>query len=409
MHTLEQLRKGELKGIKQLTLSENLTTFPEEIFLLADNLEVLDLSNNRLMDLPDDLWRLHQLKILFASNNQFRHVPEGVGRCAGLTMIGFKHNHIEEVSETCLPPNVRWLILTDNRIQRLPENLGSLKLMEKLALAGNRLEVLPESMGQLRQLGLLRISANALAAFPDVVLTLPRLAWLAFSGNPFCPERRSHSHIRRVQSSDVVMHDVLGRGASGVISRATWRQSNVDAFVSTDSDVAIKVFHGDVTSDGYPEDELDACLSVGAHPNLVAPLARIQEPNCNALVMKLIPDDYSNLGQPPSLASCTRDTFTQGQCFTREQADYLIEQMQSLVGHLEAAEISHGDLYAHNVLVRSDGHALFSDFGAASRYSNLTPVQAKGIRTIERRSLAHFIEDVEGLVGAVEKSECVRQ
>ena len=40
MQTVAQLRSGELKGIKRLTLSENLTAFPQEIFELADTLEV---------------------------------------------------------------------------------------------------------------------------------------------------------------------------------------------------------------------------------------------------------------------------------------------------------------------------------------------------------------------------------
>jgi hypothetical protein len=46
MQTLKQLNNGELKGIKKLTLIENLSEFPEKIFDLADSLEMLDLSNN---------------------------------------------------------------------------------------------------------------------------------------------------------------------------------------------------------------------------------------------------------------------------------------------------------------------------------------------------------------------------
>lgn len=65
MQTVAQLRSGELKGIKRLTLSENLTAFPQEIFELADTLEVLDLSHNALTCLPKDISRLTQLKIAF--------------------------------------------------------------------------------------------------------------------------------------------------------------------------------------------------------------------------------------------------------------------------------------------------------------------------------------------------------
>ncbi len=394
MHTLEQLRRGELKGIKRLQLSESLAEFPEEIYQLADSLEVLDLSNNRLRDLPSDLTRLKHLKIFFASNNLFEHVPDVLGDMPNLEMIGFKHNRIEYVSEQCLPKQTRWLILTDNCLKALPDNIGELSRLEKFALAGNQLTALPTSFAQLHNLGLLRISANALTHFPEALLALPKLAWLAFSGNPFCPAQDEHLDFKQVHSSDVMLHEVLGMGASGVISRATWR---TDEYAFPEQ-VAVKVFKGEVTSDGSPKDELDACLTVGSHENLVKPLAHIHEPDCAALVMDLIPSDYYNLGQPPSLESCTRDTFTKGQTFNAEQAEHIIAQMRNLVAHLESKQVSHGDLYAHNVLINQAGHILFGDFGAASKYHNLTPAQQAGVQAIERRALAHFEDDIRGLI-----------
>ncbi|RDL43305.1 protein kinase [Marinomonas piezotolerans] len=394
MQTLAQLKNGELVGCKRLQLSEGLTQFPKEVYTLADTLEVLDLSDNHLSELPDDLTSLVNLKILFASNNQFEHVPDVLGRMPKLEMIGFKHNRIRTVSKHCLPPQTRWLILTDNQIQELPDSIGRLTRLEKLALAGNALTKLPDSFGGLTNLGLLRISANRLNAFPDVVLSLPKLAWCAFSGNPFCADRDEYAEFVTVASDDLQLHHVLGQGASGLISQATWRR-NAHNFAAQ---VAVKVFKGEVTSDGYPQDELDACLTVGRHDNLVKPLAHIHEPDCAALVMALIPSDYYNLGQPPSLTTCTRDTFTKGQQFSAAQAQHIIEQMRDLVAHLESREVSHGDLYAHNVLINADGHILFGDFGAASKYHNLNAEQKAGIRAIERRALAYFEEDILGLV-----------
>ena len=71
MHTLSQLKSGDLIGTQRLSLSENLTSFPLEILTLADSLEILDLSNNQLTSLPKELAKLTKLKILFASNNHF--------------------------------------------------------------------------------------------------------------------------------------------------------------------------------------------------------------------------------------------------------------------------------------------------------------------------------------------------
>ncbi|WP_115898529.1 leucine-rich repeat-containing protein kinase family protein [Marinomonas pollencensis] len=402
MQTLQQLNSGALKGVKRLQLAENLSEFPEAIYSLADSLEILDLSNNALTSLPDDLARLSNLKILFCSNNQFTELPEVLGSCPKLEMIGFKSNQIRKVSGAALPRITRWLILTDNQIDALPDEIGLLPRLQKLALAGNQLRHIPESIKGCQNLELIRLSANKLSSFPDVLLRLPKLAWLAFSGNPFCADRHYHQEFKTVAAEDLILHQVLGQGASGVISKATW-QRNLYGFPDK---IAVKVFKGEVTSDGYPDDELDACLSIGVHENIVKPLAQISEPECSALLMELIPEDYQNLGQPPSLVTCTRDTFTQGQAFSIQKIDFIVTQMDAVLQHFMDKEISHGDLYAHNVLINPDGHILFGDFGAASKYANLSAEQKQGIQQIEHRAMGHFIDDMLSLcVASDSKSE----
>ncbi|MDZ4240238.1 MAG: protein kinase, partial [Hydrogenophaga sp.] len=124
MHTLEQLRSGALAGIRRLDLSADLTELPPDVFDLADTLEVLNLSGNRLSRLPPDLGRLHRLKIVFCSDNAFTHLPEVLGDCAALQVVGFKANRIAHVPPSALSPALRWLVLTDNAIAQLPAALG---------------------------------------------------------------------------------------------------------------------------------------------------------------------------------------------------------------------------------------------------------------------------------------------
>ena len=308
MHTLSQLKSGELMGIKQLKLSENLTSFPLEILSLADTLEILDLSDNQLSTLPETLFALRKLKIIFASNNRFEVLPEVLGRCESLEMIGFKSNQINQVPADALPAKLRWLILTDNCIATLPDALGERPSLQKLALAGNKLTKLPLTLAQSSNLELVRISANELIECPEQLLNLPKLAWFAFSGNPFSRANVEIAAVPAIPSSSFKLHNVLGQGASGVISRATWTNNQTDF----PEQVAVKIFKGKVTSDGYPEDELQACLKTGDHKNLVRSIAQVLEEDCLALIMSLIPDNFKNLGLPPCLESCTRDTFPAG-------------------------------------------------------------------------------------------------
>ncbi|MGF1694497.1 leucine-rich repeat-containing serine/threonine-protein kinase [Vibrio lamellibrachiae] len=390
MHTLEQLKNGQLKGITRLKISQQLTEFPLEILQLADTLEILDLSNNQLSELPSELSQLVNLKILFASQNQFTHLPEVLGECPKLEMIGFKDNQISAVPENSLPQPLRWLILTDNEIKALPNSLGERPRMQKLALAGNQIKQLPDSVSQLHNLELIRLSANQLTEFPKQLLDLPRLAWLAFAGNPFCENQELETQVPQVSSDSYQLNQVLGQGASGIISHANWLNGDYDF----PDHVAVKVFKGAVTSDGYPQDELHACLQTGFHANLVKSIAQVSEDNYLALVMELIPDSYFNLGLAPSLQSCTRDTFKPEFNLGITEIKKIVDQMVDVFHHLHNNKVCHGDLYAHNVLINSDNHMIFGDFGAASTYDYLPIHQQKKVKAIESRALSFFIEDL---------------
>jgi hypothetical protein len=400
LQTLAQLKSGQLAGISHLTLSENLVVFPTEILSLSGTLEILDLSNNHIKILPDDLKQLKKLKIIFASNNDFESLPECLGQCENLEMVGFKANKIRHVSAKSLPTKLRWLILTDNKIATLPDALGERSSLQKLSLAGNKLEQLPANLMRLTNLELVRISANRLTECPDQLLSLPKLAWLAMSGNPFCANNVDIQSVPLVPYSSFVLQNILGQGASGVIYKAVWNELTDDF----PDEIAVKVFKGVITSDGYPEDELQACLKVGGHTNLVRSLAQVNEKDCLGLVMQLIPEHYNNLGLPPDFNTCTRDTFEVGFTLPIQHISKIVRQMQSVFAHLHKNLVSHGDLYAHNTLFDQDANIIFGDFGAATMYHMLNVMQQTQIQQIERRALNYFIEDLLSICAEEDKN-----
>lgn len=387
--TLEQLRAGQLAGATRLQLSCGLATFPPEIFELADTLEILDLSGNKLTSLPDDLPRLHKLRIIFCSNNPFTTLPPVLGSCAELTMIGFKANQIRVVPARSLPPKLRWLTLTDNVIEALPEELGQYAQLQKLMLAGNRLTALPASLRQCNQLELLRISANRLPALPAWLQELPRLSWLACAGNPFNSQREAAAlnaaGLPHIAWDRLRPGRLLGEGASGVISQATLEGR----------EVAVKVFKGEMTSDGLPASEMAACVSAGAHPSMIPILGTLDAHPQGALglVMPLIDPAYLNLAGPPSLASCTRDVYADGASYTPGQVLAMAHGIASAVRQLHARGILHGDLYAHNILYRPDGACLLGDFGAASLHAageGMAPM----LQGVEARAFGLLLEEL---------------
>jgi len=391
--TIAALRSGELKGIKRLDLACDLQEFPREIFDLADTLEVLNLSDNALSSLPDDLSRLGKLRVLFCSNNRFSELPEVVASCDQLEMVGFKANRIREVAAAAISPGLRWLILTDNQISELPESIGRCTRLQKLMLAGNQLAMLPEAMRGCDGLELLRISANRFRALPEWLLQLPRLTWLAFGGNPI--SRASHAPspaVSHLRWADLVLGEKLGEGASGVIHKAHLQRSPQEA----GHPVAVKLFKGAVTSDGFPAEEMAACLAAGDHAHLIGVIGVItgHPEGASGMVMPMVDPGFRNLAGPPDLATCTRDIYGEGQRFPLPMVLDLAKGLAAVGEHLHARGISHGDFYAHNVLYHPEGGCLLGDFGAASFYSPQANAGANPFEALEVRAFGCLLGEL---------------
>jgi len=420
METLDSLKSGivsgRLSGCTSLKLcAAELTEFPIEILTLANSLTFLNLSNNCLNHLPPEFAQLTQLKVVFFNNNRFETFPTVLAQCPQLSMVSFKNNHIHTIAPPALFPNLRWLILTNNQLTSLPATIGNLPKLQKLMLAGNRLRSIPHELARCTNLELIRLSANQLESLPQELFTLPRLAWLAYAGNPCHPNDNTHqdeisqnetsqneSTLPSININDLEQQEVLGEGASGVIYKGRWKPSYTHSpqnaetgspqTKSSPKDVAIKLFKGDITSDGSPLDEMRACIAAGAHPNLVTVLGKYRHAEKTGLIFAFIPPHYKNLGNPPSLETCTRDTYSPDTQFTIAEVHHIAKGIASVEQHLHSRNIMHGDLYAHNILIDDTGHSILGDFGAASFYDPAIIGQA--LEKIEIRAFGCLLEDL---------------
>ncbi|MDX8384583.1 MAG: protein kinase, partial [Ghiorsea sp.] len=367
------------------------TEFPVELFELVDSLEILDLSGNQLSSLPDDLGRFTKLRILFLSDNIFEVMPAVLSTCPELSMVGFKANRIREIEEGALPEQLRWLILTDNKLEKLPASIGKLGLLQKLMLAGNQLTSLPPQMQHCKHLELLRISANKIEELPEWLLKLPRLSWLAFAGNPCTNNTTSDHTLAEIDWNDLELSHTLGEGASGIISQAFWK----DNF-----DVAVKEFRGEVTSDGFPADEMAASMAAGQHDHLIEVIGKLtgHPEQKDGLLLSLIADDFKNLAGPPCLDSCTRDTYADDVSFSLMDLLKIADAIASAAAHLHEDGIAHGDLYGHNILINDASHCLLGDFGAATVYKEMNPVLSHAIERIEVRAFGCLLQELLQLI-----------
>lgn len=394
MQTLQQLKNGDLNGVKQLKLSCELTEFPKEIFELASTLELLDLSGNKLSSLPSNFSLLSNLKIAFFSDNLFTEFPEVLSQCDQLEMVGFKANKISVVNENVFPKQLRWLILTNNYITQLPQSIGNCNRLQKCGLAGNKLTSLPSQMANCQNLEFLRISANNIIVFPKWLLTLPKLSWLAFDANPCSFVNDIKYTLPESDWDSFEIETLIGEGASGHIYKAINKPNLPQLNVA--NKVAIKIFKGDVTSDGLPASEINACVAIGQHQNLITTVSKIKNHphKKEGLVFELISEDYKNLGKPPNFITCTRDVFESNVFYTINQIYCIALGVAKAMQHLHSKGIMHGDLYAHNILINTNNnHSLLGDYGAATFYDKHNEI-VNELEKLDVRAFGCLLDDL---------------
>lgn len=370
---------------KRLTI-RGAVEFPP-IYNFYNHVEILDMSGGHMSKLPNDFSKMKNLKVIFLSNNDFEEIPEVLGEISNLDFLGMKSCKISSISETALPKNLRWLTLTNNQIDHLPSSIGDLKKLEKLLLAGNRLSVLPKEIVQCQNLSLIKISANNFQSSPlDMLSNLPKLAWYGDASNPFCNNKNiKMPSVNFISQNAIEIKEMIGESAQNKVYKARLKETKMD--------VAIKVYGGKINSDGYTEDEIKASIFAGEHQHLVGAMGRVSGMlnEQDALVLPFISPDFYNLGLPPSLTTCTRDTFPNDTIFSNDYIANVLSGICRALMFLHSKGIMHGDLYAHNILVNKNGYPYLGDFGSASLYN---PDKDLNREKIDVRAFGYLIDDL---------------
>ena len=111
----------------------------------------LDLSNHwnakdeeKLTEIPAEVFELEYLKVLKLNNNQLASLPEAIGNLQNLFLLN----------------------LWGNQLTSLPEAIGNLQNLSSLNLWGNQLTSLPEAVANLQNLSSLNLNNNPLEAPP---------------------------------------------------------------------------------------------------------------------------------------------------------------------------------------------------------------------------------------------------
>jgi Leucine-rich repeat (LRR) protein len=236
----QHYRENVYHRVVELSLTGlGLSTVPEEVWQLQQ-LQTLNLYNNRLETLPEAIGNLKWLKYLNLEKNQLRELPASLGKLQRLQQLNLQTNQLTELPEelTAIGLGLKWqpqnesekgIFLADNRLEVPPRDKVE-KGMERVALVeyfqrypreirgieraiGKRLpllekeewslgyrldenqqvvELILENMGltkvpkevwQLRNLQILGLDDNKLTNLPKEIGQLQKLQKLSLSNN----------------------------------------------------------------------------------------------------------------------------------------------------------------------------------------------------------------------------------
>lgn len=153
------------------------------------NVRDINISTNRLSELPFKNMPSERLLKLTVTNNRLKNLSSGISRLTKLRYLCLGKNMFEEFPvEITELTNLRRLFFHDNFITSLPSEIGNLKQLRALVLCDNRsLVELPEEIVKLDKLQTLDLRDTKVTKLPEGLTKLSGLEKLKLSSKHFEP------------------------------------------------------------------------------------------------------------------------------------------------------------------------------------------------------------------------------
>ena len=175
-------------NLKMLKLSRNLLTqLASETLLGIEKLNHLMLDNNLLEEIDDGVFsNFSSLSVLDLSNNNLAKIPQSLRFLRNLKSLDLSHNLIADMDLVDLSMSQLWrLDLSGNRIGNISVGaLQELKSLQILDLSNNKIEEVERGAFDFTKvIRAVRLDSNYLTRMDNLFDELPNLTWLNISDN----------------------------------------------------------------------------------------------------------------------------------------------------------------------------------------------------------------------------------
>jgi Leucine-rich repeat (LRR) protein len=141
---------AQLLSKRQLELEPVYTSLSEALKNPA-KVYRLDLSKQKLRELPISIFSLYNLQELILVKNKLQVLPSEIGNLTNLQILNVSKNNLSELpSSIGNLTNLVELIANQNYIFKLPPQIGNLINLEKLDLWSNIIDVFPYEIANLK-------------------------------------------------------------------------------------------------------------------------------------------------------------------------------------------------------------------------------------------------------------------
>ena len=173
-----------LSAVKKLNMSQNrVTELPLE-FGKCLNLELFEANTNRLRSITPEIGNLTLLQRLDLSNNQIDALPESFGLCTNLKSFKAHSNNLKFLPHTFGNLSIlEYCDISRNKLHELPEDFRYLQGLTHLNLSSNRIGHLPHEFGECLKLAYMDVSTNLLSFLPQSFGRLSKLEYCNLTNN----------------------------------------------------------------------------------------------------------------------------------------------------------------------------------------------------------------------------------